>query len=401
VIGRRSRARTLLVASALLVAGCGGGAQLSDTSDDGSADAPARTVETVTRVEVVRERGRTGGFDPQRVFDRVGPGVVTVFTVFGNDKRSRDAPGGGGLGSGFVVSGEGEILTNAHVVTSGEGANLELADEVYVKFGDGNQVAARIVGADPNADVALLRLETLAGLTLRPIPLGRNADIRVGEPVAAIGSPFGEERSLSVGVVSALDRTIDSLTGFQISDAIQTDAAINRGNSGGPLVDPKGRVIGINSQIRSDSGGGEGVGFAVAADMVQRSLDELREDGEVDYAYLGVTTQDLWPQAAQRFGVGVERGAWVQSVVSGGPADKAGIRAGDEERSFQAQRVRVGGDVIVAIGDKRVLDGDDVARLLTAYRPGERVAMELVRDGERRRVTVTLGGRPARTSPQP
>jgi S1-C subfamily serine protease len=387
----------LLAATALLAAGCGGGDALPDSGDEGRA----RTVETVTRVEVVRQRGEIRDLDAQRIFTRVGPGVVTVYTVFGDERSSSEDPGGSGLGSGFVVSGEGEILTNAHVVTTGEGEDLELADEVYVKFGDGNQVAARVVGADPNADVALLRLETLGGLTLRPVPIGRNADVRVGEPVAAIGSPFGEERSLSIGVVSALDRTIDSLTGFQISDAIQTDAAINRGNSGGPLVDARGRVIGINSQIRSESGGGEGVGFAVAADMVQRSLDELREDGEVDYAYLGVTTQDLWPQAAARFDVGVQRGAWVQGVVKDGPADKAGIRAGDDEERFQAQRVTVGGDVIVAIGDKPVRDGDDVARLLTAYRPGQRIAIDVVRGGERRSLTVTLGERPSRTTPQP
>ena len=393
-----------LAAAALLASGCGG-AELP--GGDGEGSARVETVERTTRVEVVRERGtRTGGFDPQRVYERVGPGVVTVFTLFeADDARDddEDPEGGGGLGSGFVVEGGAgdEILTNAHVVTSGEGEDLKEAEKVYVKFGDGNQVEAEIVGADPNADVALLRLESAAGLRLRPVPLGRNAAVRVGEPVAAIGSPFGEERSLSIGVVSALDRTIDSLTGFKISDAIQTDAAINRGNSGGPLVDRRGRVIGINSQIRSESGGGEGVGFAVSADTIRRSLEQLREDGEVEYAYLGVSTQDLWPQAAQRFEVGVERGAWVQEVVEDGPADAAGIEAGDDEKRFQAQRVRAGGDVIVAIDGREVRDGDDLARILADYRPGAQVTLTVVRDGVRQTVSVTLEPRPAETAPRP
>ena len=399
----------LLAAATLLASGCGG-AELpgGDEPSPERAGAPAETVERTTRVEVVRERGtRTAGFDPQRLYQRVGPGVVTVFTLFeaGEEREEgeEEPDGGSGLGSGFVVDGGAgdEILTNAHVVTSGEGEDLEEAEEVYVKFGDGNQVEAEIVGADPNADVALLRLKSADGLRLRPIALGNTTDVRVGEPVAAIGSPFGEERSLSVGVVSALDRTIDSLTGFKISDAIQTDAAINRGNSGGPLVDRRGQVIGINSQIRSESGGGEGVGFAVSADTIRRSLEQLREDGEVEYAYLGVSTQDLWPQAAQRFDVGVERGAWVQEVVEDGPADDAGIEAGGEEERFQATRVRTGGDVIVAIGDEQVRDGDDVARILAAYRPDEEVALTVVRDGERRTITVTLEPRPAETEPTP
>ena len=403
----RRAASGALAAAALLAAGCGG-AELPGGDGGGDGGGAAETVERTTRVEVVRERGaRTAGFDPQRVYERVGPGVVTVFTLFeageAREEGEEEPDGGSGLGSGFVVEGGAgdEILTNAHVVTSGEGEDLEEAEEVYVKFGDGNQVEAEIVGADPNADVALLRLKSADGLRLRPIALGSTTAVRVGEPVAAIGSPFGEERSLSIGVVSALDRTIDSLTGFKISDAIQTDAAINRGNSGGPLVDRRGRVIGITSQIRSESGGGEGVGFAVSADTIRRSLEQLREDGEVEYAYLGVSTQDLWPQAAERFDVGVERGAWVQEVVKDGPADDAGFEAGDEEERFQAQRVRTGGDVIVAIGDRTVRDGDDVARILAAYRPDEQVPITIVRDGARRTLTVTLEPRPAETDPVP
>ena len=234
------------------------------------------------------------------------------------------------MGSGFVLNGEGEIATNAHVVTTGEGEAVERAKEVYVEFADGNQVEAKIVGADPNADIALLKIDP-EGLKLRPLPLGESASVEVGEPVAAIGSPFGESQSLSVGVISAIDRSIESLTSFGISGAIQTDAAINPGNSGGPLVDGEGRVIGINQQIKSTSGGGEGVGFAVPVDAVKRSLDKLRDGGEARYAYLGVSSVELYPQLVDRFELDVDKGAWVQEVNPGGPAEKAGIRGGGSE----------------------------------------------------------------------
>ena len=222
-------------------------------------------------------------------------------------------------------------------MTEGEGRAIRKAQEVYVAFADGNQVPARIVGYDPNADVALLKLDP-AGLRLRPLKLGTARDLRVGSPVAAIGSPFGEPQSLSIGVVSATDRTIQSLTGFDVAGAIQTDAAINRGNSGGPLVNAAGEVLGINSQIQTSSGGGEGVGYAVPIDTVRRTLDALRADGKVDYAYLGVSTARVYPQLARRFKLPVTYGAWVQDVIDGGPADEAGLRAGNRRGSASRPR---------------------------------------------------------------
>ena len=188
-----------------------------------------------------------------------------------------------------------------------------------MEFSDGNRVEARIVGVDLNADVALLKVDP-SGLSLTPLPLGSSARIAVGEPVAAIGSPFGERQSLTIGVISAADRNISSLTRFGIGDAIQTDAAINPGNSGGPLLDAKGEVLGINAQIKTNSGGGEGVGFAIPVDAVRRSLRELRADGKVDYAYLGVTTLSLWPQLAERIHATETDGALVQQVEKGSPA---------------------------------------------------------------------------------
>jgi S1-C subfamily serine protease len=331
-----------------------------------------------TRVEVIRSIGKPGAFDPARIYKAEAAGVVTVLSV----PR--------GLGTGFVVSGKGEVLTNAHVVMEGRSK----AGEVYVQFEDGNQVPARIVGVDPNADVALLRVDP-RGLRLRVLPLGSSHEVQVGAPVAAIGSPFGEPQSLSVGVISATGRSITSLTGFDIAGAIQTDAAINHGNSGGPLVNARGEVVGINSQIRSTGGGGEGVGFAVPVDTVKRSLEQLRHDGKASYAYVGVSTVAVYPQLGRRFGLGTSHGAWIQALASGGPAARAGLRGGGAETRFQAQRFATGGDVIVAVGGHRIVTPQDVSAALAALHPGERARVDYLRDGRRRSVELTLGNRPA------
>ena len=267
-----------------------------------------------------------------------------------------------------------------------------------MEFIDGNRVPAEIVGHDPNADVALLKVKP-DGLSLTPLDLGESHTISVGEPVAAIGSPFGERQSLSIGVISALDRTIRSLTQFEIGDAIQTDAAINPGNSGGPLLDAEGQVIGINAQIKSQSGGGEGVGFAVPVDAVRRSLRELREKGRVDYGYLGVETLTIWPQLAERIDLHVSTGALVQNVVEDSPAENSGLEAGDEDISFQGDDITVGGDLIVAVNGKRLTREHDLADEISAHGTGENVELTLLRDGERRTLEVELGRRPAGSRP--
>ena len=393
----------ILVAAALaaaLAGGCGSDGKDGLGRKDGS-DAGASTREVPpTRVEVVK--GLPGeGFDPTAIYRREAPGVVTVISEFvGAAPEELDSDGARGLGSGFVVSGSGEVVTNAHVVSSGEGRRLRRARGVFVEFSDGNQVPARIVGTDANSDVALLKISP-AGLTLRPLPLGSSADLTVGAPVAAIGSPFGEPQSLSVGVISATNRTIDSLTNFAISDAIQTDAAINRGNSGGPLVNRSGEVVGINSQIRSTGGGGEGVGFAVPVDTVKRSLEQLRENGRVSYAYIGVSSVALFPQLARRLDLPVTRGALIQEVSDDGPAKRAGLRGGTREQRFQAQEYRVGGDVITRVGGQRVAEESDLARSIGRRRPGETVDVEIYRDGRRRVISLKLAERPATVSTAP
>ena len=387
---RAARAAVLALCLAPVLPGCADERPAPATS--AGADAARPAPQRPTRVEVVQSLGPSSTFRPQAIYEREAPGVVTVISVgAGGGPSARD---GRGLGTGFVIAGRGEVVTNAHVVTTGQGRDLRRASEVYVEFADANQVPARIVGVDPHADVALLRVDP-AGLTLRPLPLGSSARLEVGSPVAAIGSPFGEPQSLSVGVISGLDRSIESLTGFRIPGAIQTDAAINHGNSGGPLVDARGRVIGVNSQISSTGGGGEGVGYAVPVDTVERSLAGLRAKGRVDYAYLGVTTVVLFPQLVRRFDLPVQRGAWVQELVPGGPAARAGLRAGTRRVRFQARPYAVGGDVITAVDGKPVRAPDDVADAIGALAPGSRVTLDVRRGARRVALDVRLGTRPA------
>jgi S1-C subfamily serine protease len=388
--------KLLVLAAVALVAGCGGGDKKDSPSGQTSDD------RTTTRVEVVEQAGRDGGFNPRAIYQREAPGVVTVLSLFGSSGLGSVLGGDdeGGVGSGFVLSGNGEIVTNAHVVTTGEPPSIRRAREVYVQFADHNRVKARILGDDPDADVALLKVDT-DGLTLRPLPLGSSAKVQVGTPVAAIGSPFGEDQSLSIGVVSAIDRSIQSLTSFQIPGAIQTDAAINPGNSGGPLVDEDGRVIGINQQIKSRSGGGEGVGFAVPIDIVKRSVAQLRHGGKARYAYIGIQTVALYPQVVQRFDLPVKEGAWVQAVSPGGPAQKAGLHGGSERVTFQATDFRTGGDIVTKLAGKPVRDPDDLAAAIATIDPGSEVKVEIWRDGKRQDVSVKLGERPLIAPDQP
>jgi S1-C subfamily serine protease len=377
-----------VLAAALTLVACG---------DDDSSQPAATSGPDDGKREVVIEAS-DGAFDPQTVYSKTAPGVVTVRSVFDSGGGGILGGGGGaGLGSGFVISDDGEIATNAHVVTDAEasgGGDISAADEVYVEFVDRNQVPAEVVGFDPFVDVALLKIDP-EGLDLTSVELGSSADAEVGQPVAAIGSPFGEEQSLSVGVISATDRSIESLTDFTIDGALQTDASINPGNSGGPLLDAEGRVLGINQQIRTASGADEGVGFAVPVDAVRRSVDQLRDDGEAEYAFLGVTTQALYPQLAERLDLDAPTGALVARVVPGGPADEAGIEAGDEELRFQGQQVTAGGDVIVAVDGQDVVEESDLAEAIAEHSPGDTVVLEVLRDGETDEVELELGERPA------
>jgi len=375
----RNRAVSLALAlatGALALAGCGDSGKVVTVEGEEGGNQPQR---------VIVEAAETG-YDAAKVYREASPGVVTIRSVFGSG-------GGAAEGSGFVLDTDGHIVTNAHVVTDDSRGTRKPAKAVYVEFANRNVLPAKIVGFDPFADVALLEVRP-HGFALHPLALGDDRDLVVGQPVAAIGSPFGEQQSLSLGIVSATDRTVESLTKFQIDGAIQTDASINPGNSGGPLLDGEARVVGINQQIETQSGANDGVGFAVPISAVKRSLAQLTRDGEAEYAYIGVSTQTLYPQLARRLNLDTDYGGLLSEVVPDSPADEAGLRGGDERVRFQAAAYEAGGDVILTVDGHRVVDPNALSRLVSAYRPGDTVTLEILRDGERKRIEVTLGKRP-------
>jgi S1-C subfamily serine protease len=383
------------VGLALVAAALGAGAALvvaRETDDDDHAPSTVTRVASPAPAAVPTRRVPPSAFDPAALYAARADGVVTIYANLGADGSSQ--------GSGFVVDGGGLILTNAHVITNvTESRAVHGATAVYVEFSDGDRVAADIVGWDLFSDVGVVRVAA-ADHKLAPVPLGNSSTVLVGEPVAAIGSPFGQQTSLSVGVVSATGRSIDSLTsGFAVANAIQVDAPINRGSSGGPLFDASGKVIGINAQIESTSGTAEGVGFAIPINVARRSLDQLVRTGTVRYAYIGIRTQDVTPGIARAFDLGARQGALVTRVDDGTPAARAGLQGGSKTEIYNGLDVTLGGDLIVAIDGTPVTSTEDVSRIVsTQLMPGQTVPFTVLRGGTRRAtVDVTLGERPAGT----
>jgi 2-alkenal reductase len=403
---RLSRLLPLLLVSAAL----GGGAVIAVAAVlgwVGDDESPARSVVVTTVAEAPTPAARAvapplvgNRFDPAKIYADRADGVVTLYAFFGDAGAEDDGPAS--QGSGFVVSPDGYILTNSHVITTaGESPEQDVraAREVFVRFANGDRVVGKVVGWDVFDDVGVVKVNP-QDHPLEPVPLGDSAKVAVGEPVAAIGSPFGKENSLAVGVVSATNRSIESLTSvYELAGAIQTDAPINKGNSGGPLFDAKGRVIGINAQIRSQSGNGEGVGFAVPINSARRSLRQLVDTGRVRYAWVGIRAEDLTPSIAREFGDSVERGAVIAELRADGPGAKAGLRGRTEERFFRGESVSRGGDIVVAIDGLPVRDADDLVRIIAErLTPGEAAVFTVVRGPERRDIRVVLGARPTRPS---
>jgi S1-C subfamily serine protease len=281
------------------------------------------------------------------------------------------------------------VLTNAHVVAG--------ADQIKVTLGENSEpMDAEVVGTDPSTDVALLDVDAPAE-EFQPLELGDSSEVNVGDPVVAIGNPFGLDRTATAGIVSALQREIRSPNGFTIRDVIQTDAPINPGNSGGPLIDARGRVIGINSQIESPNGGGNvGIGFAVPVNTVREVTNQLLDSGEVQHAFLGITGTDLTEEIVDVLNLPVDQGALVQSVVPDSAADDTGIQAGSSDITIDGQQLRAGGDVITAVDGKQVTGMSDVIRAVDSRQPGDEIELTLQRGGDERTVTVTLDDRPAR-----
>jgi 2-alkenal reductase len=388
-----------LAVVALVAAALGASGALLVAKSSGWVDEDAAGVRTVV-LPAESESPSGGGtatplagnrFDPAEIFARSTPGVVTIYSFFSGGERAQ--------GSGFVVSAEGHVLTNSHVVTdAGENrGSVGGAERVYVVFADGDRIPASIVGWDLFDDTGLIKFDP-ADHAAVPIPLGDSDSVVAGEPVAAIGSPFGNEISLAVGVVSAVSRSIPSLTSrYNVANAIQIDAPINHGNSGGPLLDARGRVIGINAQIRSESGNAEGVGFAIPINAAKRSMEQLIERGRVAYAYIGITTVDVTPAIARRYDLRAKRGALIEEVVEDAPAERAGLKGAKRREVFNGSPLSLGGDLIVALAGEPVVRADDIARIVTGrLSPGQLVPVTVVRGGTGKReiVRVRLVERP-------
>jgi S1-C subfamily serine protease len=288
-------------------------------------------------------------------------------------------------GSGVVIDKRGYILTNAHVVEGAKTASVRFEE-------GGDLVDAKVVGQDLSSDLAVLKVDP-SDAKLKPLPLGNSRTVRVGDPAIAIGNPFGYDRTVTTGIISALQRQIRAPNGFTIAHVIQTDAAINPGNSGGPLLDAAGRVIGINSQIATGgSRGSVGIGFAVPINAAKRVIPQLEQHGRIIHAYLGVTTYPINKDLAAAINLNVERGALVQDVTPGGPADRIGLRAG---KIHTDEGIILGGDIIVEVDGEKVTKPDDVAAAINDNKPGDKVVVKFYRDNKLVSKTVKLGTRPA------
>lgn len=365
--------RTLFVVAGL-VAALGLGIGLGATAFAVLEDDPGTVVRqvTVTSSEpTVAESGPAIG----QVYDRASKAVVEIAATAGGSSFSD--PPSRAQGSGFVFDRQGHIVTNQHVVSD--------AGSISVSFWNGTTFDAQLVGSDPSTDLAVIKVDAPPSL-LEPLRLADSSDVAVGDAVLAIGSPFGLEGTLTSGIVSALHRQMTAPNDFTITDTIQTDAAINHGNSGGPLLDLRGRVIGVNAQIESDSGGSDGVGFAIPSNTVRSIARQLIERGEVRHAYLGITM------------VAVPGGVAVTKVQTGTPAERAGLRAATSSKTVHGQERPTGGDIITAFAGLRIDSAEALQSAVDARRPGDEVSITILRNGEQLTIDVTLAVRPARPS---
>ncbi len=330
-----------------------------------------------------------GAMSVNEIYERASSGVVQInsqsgtTSVSGADQQA--------LGSGFVVDKNGHIVTNFHVVQG--------ADEIRVGFSNRDTVEAKLVGSDPSTDIAVLRVSVDAN-ALTPLPLGDSDRVKVGDPVVAIGNPFGLDRTATAGIVSAVSRLIQSPSNFTIDHVIQTDAPINKGNSGGPLLNNRGEVIGVNTQIETGgvSTGNVGIGFAVPAKTVKNVVGQILSTGHVEHPYLGITGKSITPDVYEAYRLPVEEGVLVESVQKGSGAQKAGVMEGDTEVVVAGDTYILGGDVVVAADGKKVSSIEELRDAIASHEPGDKIKLQLFRDGDRTSVTVTLGRRPA--SPQ-
>jgi S1-C subfamily serine protease len=371
----------------------------SKTVTEVQAAAPVSTSGTASSssTAIPTRSGGGGGLSAHEIYERTAPSVVKVTSTIVRQSESpfgfgESAEQGIATGSGFVIDANGTLLTNWHVV--------ENASKVTVSFEHSKTVEAHVVGKNPSQDLAVLKIPT-EGLTLHPLKLGDSSTVEVGEPVVAIGNPFGLSRTLTTGVISALQREITAPNGFSIDNVLQTDAPINPGNSGGPLLNGKGQVIGITSQIETGGGGSDGnigIGFAVPINTAKAELPELEKTGTVQTAYLGVVMVSV-DGSLSSLNLPAKSGALIEKVEAGSPAAKAGIRAGNIEAKVGGNEISVGGDIIVGFDGKKVISNESLASYVGTKKPGDTVTLELYRESgsggyTKKSVTVTLGQRP-------
>jgi len=336
------------------------------------------------------------GLTPEQIYSNLSGGVVMVLSDFGSSGTDifGQPQSSQALGTGFVVDKQGYILTNAHVVDE-SGQRASSVTVVFKKSGNETQrVSGQLVGVDVGSDVAVIKVDP-AKVDLNPLPLGDSDKVQVGEPVVAIGNPLGYDFSITAGIVSATGRSLQAPNGQTIPNGIQTDAAINKGNSGGPLIDNAGKVIGINEQIASSGGGNDGLGFAVPINTAVRSMEQLKANGKVTYAWMGVGLQTLTSDIASTFNIQTQGGALVEQVSPGSPAAKAGIKGGSQTVTVQGQDFTIGGDIIVKADDTSIKTADDLITFLGTKKPGDTITVTVERDGKTQDLKVTLAERPS------
>jgi S1-C subfamily serine protease len=355
--------------------------------DNSSASSTAVATAPLPQTQPASGAGRTVGQVYQE--DAQGVAYIEAQEKPGATTSPFGEPSGGGTatGSGILMDSDGHVLTNAHVVDG--------SSSVTVKFGDGDALPAKVLGVDDSTDVAVLEVDP-SQVDAKPLVLGDSDAVKVGDGAIAIGNPYGLDRTVTSGIVSALQRQISAPNGFTISDVIQTDAAINPGNSGGPLIDADGRVIGINSQIATGSGssGSVGIGFAVPINTAKNVAGQIIDGGSVKHAYLGIEGADLNSELAKVLNLGVDEGVLVQKVTPDGPAASAGLEAGDATVGIEGAQVKAGGDVITAVDGNQISGMDDLISVVNAKQPGDEVTLTVLRDGQSKDITVKLAGRP-------
>ena len=384
---RSARPYAALVAAAALGGGVAVGAVALLGGLEGSTTVVTETTESPS-AQSAPAAGRA--MSVNEIYEHAAPGVVQITAMSG---PGVSLPAGRALGSGFVVDKAGHIVTNYHVIEGG-------SNEIRVSFSNRDTVDAELVGSDPSTDLAVLQVDTSA-TALTPLSLGNSDAVEVGDPVVAIGNPFGLDRTATAGIVSALQRLITAPNQFTIDHVIQTDAPINHGNSGGPLLDDRGQVIGVNTQIETGgvtSSGNVGIGFAVPSNTVKDVVAQILRKGHVDHAYLGISGQAVTTDVAETYNLATRKGVLVASVTSGSGADDAGLRAGDTEVVVAGETYVLGGDIIVAIDGTSISSVEELRDAIAAHEPGQKVRLTVFRGAKKKSVTITLGRRPS--SPQ-